>query len=58
MTEIDTEIPIVAITAHAMKGDRERFLEVGMNDYIAKPFSRGAVLGKVEELLDARRKQS
>jgi len=42
-------IPIIAMTAHVMKGDKESCLEAGMNDYISKPISRKAVFDILEK---------
>ena len=49
-------IPIVAITAHAMKGDREMCLEAGMNDYITKPIKREIVFEVLEKWVFGREK--
>ena len=51
----DPKIPIVAMTAYAMCGDRERFLMAGMNDYISKPFDRNH-LAQVLSGIDLKRK--
>lgn len=51
---IDSAVPVVAITAHAMKGDREAFIDAGMNDYIGKPFTRSTVLAAVSRSLNTR----
>lgn len=43
-------VPIIALTAHAMKGDREEFLAAGMNDYIAKPVEFADLIGLLSRL--------
>jgi CheY-like chemotaxis protein len=44
-------IPIIAMTAHAMKGDRKRCLAVGMDGYIAKPIRSSELLAEIERFI-------
>ena len=43
--------PVIAVTAHAMVGDREKFIDSGFNDYLSKPFAKKDLIGKVRHFV-------
>ena len=45
------DVPIIAMTAHAMPGDRGECIEAGMDDYLAKPISPAALAGVLAKWL-------
>jgi len=51
---INSRIPIIALTAHALKGDRDRCLEVGMNDYVSKPTKVRDLAAAIERCAHSR----
>jgi PAS domain S-box-containing protein len=50
-SEHNRRIPIIAMTAHALQGDRDKCLQAGMNDYVSKPFSPHALTAVLEKWL-------
>ncbi len=46
------DIPIIALTAHALMGDKEKCIKSGMNDYISKPIIGQDLINKIDNLLD------
>jgi two-component system, cell cycle response regulator DivK len=47
-------IPVIALTAHAMAGDRQKALDAGCDDYDTKPVNLASLLEKMEQLLNSR----
>jgi signal transduction histidine kinase/CheY-like chemotaxis protein/CHASE3 domain sensor protein/HPt (histidine-containing phosphotransfer) domain-containing protein len=56
--ELKSTIPIVAMTAHALPGEKERCLDYGMNDYVSKPIKEQDLFEKLERYLSAEKKSS
>ncbi len=50
----DRDTPIIAVTAHALAGDREKYLDAGMNDYVSKPFNQEELQAALARIVEGR----
>ncbi|MUK75389.1 response regulator [Aliivibrio fischeri] len=57
LSDTHKNMPIIALTAHALSGDKERFIEAGMTDYLSKPFNRSNLLECLAKYLFKEGKQ-
>ena len=55
---LNHRVPVIAMTAHAMQGDREKCLQVGMDDYIAKPIAVPALIAVLKKWLKPKGEES
>jgi two-component system, cell cycle response regulator DivK len=46
--DVTRDIPVIALTAHSMRGDHERFIEAGCTDYISKPIDIKSFWNKIQ----------
>ncbi len=56
--ETGGHVPIVALTAHAMSDERRHFMQVGMDEYVAKPFQMETLINTVEQVARIHREKS
>ncbi len=51
-TVLNPDVPIIAMTAHAMTGDKQKCLEAGMNGYVSKPINKNELFAEIEKQLE------
>lgn len=49
--DIKTQVPIIALTANTLDNDREKCIQAGMNDYLAKPFTAQELIAVIQEFI-------
>ncbi|MEX2442066.1 MAG: response regulator [Alkalispirochaeta sp.] len=52
LRDLGYDVPIIAVTANALSGDRDRCIRVGMNEYMSKPFKKSDIEAAIERLRD------